>query len=131
MSESESDESVRSVDARQPDGDLVAAHRAQVTVATAGFVAILVVAFGALRSGGLRGGLVFVGLWGLVLLFLRAWLIATARTRGYLVTRSDWGDVARVAALAGVFLTIPVVGAVVGYAFLLLMGAVDRLAKGS
>jgi hypothetical protein len=102
-----------------------------VTLATAGFVAILVVAFGTLRSGEFRGGLVFVGLWGLVLLFLRTWLIATARTRRYLITRSDWGDVPRLAALAGIFVTIPAVGAVVGYAFLLLMGALDRLARGS
>jgi len=39
--------------------------------------------------------------------------------------------VARLAAFAAVFLTIPAVGAVVGFAFLLLMGALDRLAKGS
>jgi hypothetical protein len=102
-----------------------------VVVATVGFSALLVVAFGALRSGELRGGLVFVGLWGLALLFMRTWLIATARTRRYLVSRPDWGDFPRLAALAGAFLLIPAVGAVALYAFLLLMGALDRLAKGS
>jgi hypothetical protein len=101
-----------------------------VRVATVGSCALVVVAFVALRSGGLRGGLAFVGLWGLTLLFMRTWLIAIAQTRRYLVSRPDWGDLPRFAALAGVVVLTPVVFAVAGFAFLLLMGALDRLAKG-
>jgi hypothetical protein len=90
----------------------------------------LVVAFGALRSGPIRGGLVFVGLWGVVLLFLRSWLIAAARTRNYLVTRADWGVNVRFAMLASVVILTPIAAAVVAYAGISLLGMLDRFARG-
>ena len=102
-----------------------------VLLAAGGFVLIALVSVAGLRSGQLRGALVFVGFWGLILLFLRAWLIATAQARRFLVTRPDWGDLPRLAALGGFFLVIPALGGVAGGVFLLLLDALDRYAKGS
>ncbi len=91
---------------------------------------LLVIGFGALRSGPFRGGLTLVGLYGLMALFLRTWLVVTARTRQWLVARSDWGDVRRFAALAAVLLGILLVGLILGAAFLLFLAALDQLASG-
>lgn len=90
------------------------------------FIIALVVGFGALRSGPLRGGLVFVGLWGVVLISLRTWLIATARTRNYLVTRTDWSDMARLGMIAAVVVLAPILAGAVAYVGITLLGMLDR-----
>ena len=54
---------------------------------------LLVIGFGALKVRPFQRGLTLVGLYGLMALFLRTWLVVTARTRQWLVARSDWGDV--------------------------------------
>lgn len=90
------------------------------------FVVALVLALGAWRSGPVRGALVFVGLWGIVLLFLRTWLIATARARNYLVTRTDWSDAARLAIIGALVLLVPIVAGVVAYVGITLLGMLGR-----
>jgi hypothetical protein len=91
---------------------------------------LLVIGFGALRTGVVRGGLLLVGLYGLLGLFLRTWLIVTAQTRQWLVDHPDWGDGRRFAALVAVLLGIPVVGLVLGGILLILLAALDGLATG-
>ena len=90
-----------------------------------------IVAAVAFRSGVFRGALVLVGLVGLMLLFLRTWAILTARTRRYLVSRSDLGDLTRMALLAATYVAIPAVGAIAGFILIVVMGALDRIASGA
>ena len=97
-----------------------AACLAMIFVATIGF-----------RSGAFRGALVAVGLVGLVLLFFRTWAILTARTRRYLVSRSDWGDLTRLALLGAAYVAIPAIGAIAGLVLIGVMDALDRIASGA
>jgi len=53
--------------------------------------------------------LAMIGMWVLIAVFLRAWLILTARVHRYLRTRSDLGDWTRLALLSGAFLAVPMV----------------------
>ena len=92
---------------------------------------LIVVAMVALRSGVFRGALVTVGLVGLLLLFCRTWFILTARTRRYLVAHPEWGDLTRLALFLGSYVAIVVVGAVAGFTLIVVMGALDRIAKGA
>ena len=94
-------------------------------------LAMIFVAMVAFRSGVFRGALVAVGLVGLALLFLRTWFILTARTRRYLVAHPDWDDNTRLAVFLGTYVAILVVGAVTGFALIVVMGALDRIAKGT
>lgn len=94
-------------------------------------LAMIFLAMVAFRSGVFRGALVAVGLVGLVLLFLRTWFILTARTRRYLVAHPDWDDNTRLAVLLGTYVLILVVGAVTGFTLIVVMGALDRIAKGT
>ena len=98
----------------------VAACLAMTFVATVGF-----------RSGVLRCALVAVGLVGLVLLFFRTWAILTARTRRYLVARSDWGDLTRLGLFLAIYVAIAAIGVIAGLILIALMTALDRIAKGT
>ena len=101
------------------------------TFGAAACLAMIFVATVVFRSGALRGALVAVGLVGLVLLFFRTWAILTARTRRYLVSRSDWEDLPRLGLFLATYLAIGVVGVVAGLILIVVMGALDRVAKGS
>ena len=93
-------------------------------------LALVVIASWRLRSGMLRGALAAVGLYGLVIVGFRTWLIVSARTRAYLVERRDLGDWLRIVALFGAFLGFAALGLLAGFGVLLLMTALDRIARG-
>ena len=78
----------------------------------------------------LRGALAAVGLYGLVIVGFRTWLIVSARTRAYVVERRDLGDWLRIVALFGAFLGFAALGLLAGFGVLLLMTALDRIARG-
>ena len=94
------------------------------------FLALLVIAAWTMRSGALRGALTAVGLYGLVIVGFRTWLIVSARTRAYLVERRDLGDWLRIVALLGAFLGVAAIGLLSGFGVLLLMTVLDRVARG-
>jgi hypothetical protein len=100
-----------------------------VIVATILSLLFVFVAAVVLQSGVFRGALVLVGLYGLLLLFLRTWFILATRTRRYLVSRPAWGDLTRLAIFFGVFLAIPLIGSVVGYVVLVLLAQLDRAGR--
>ena len=100
-----------------------------VRIGTPLLLALLAVTTWAMRSGPLRGALAAIGLYGLVFIGLRTWLIVSARTRAYLVGRRDIGDWVRVAALLAAFVAVAAIGLVLGFVVLLLMTALDRMAK--
>jgi cytochrome b561 len=100
-------------------------------VAATACLAMIFFAMVGFRSGGFRGALVAIGLVGLVLLFLRTWFILMARTRRYLVARPDWTDLTRLALFLAVYVAILAVGAVVGFTLIVVMGALDQIAKGA
>src|SRR5687767_5114459 len=106
----------------------VSSSRLGPTWAVYGAVACLAMIFVAMvgfRSGLFRGALVAVGLVGLVLLFLRTWAILTARTRRYLVARSDWGDLTRLGLFLAIYVAIAAIGVIAGLILIALMGALD------
>jgi hypothetical protein len=102
-----------------------------VIFGAAACLAMIFVAMVGYRSGVFRGALVAVGLVGLALLFLRTWLILTARTRRFLVARPDWDDNTRLAVFLVTYVAILLAGAVAGFILIVVMGALDRIAKGA
>lgn len=81
-------------------------------------VIMLAVSFGLLRSYPVGAVPFSVGGFGLLFMFLRTWIIATARTHRYLLSRPEMDDVRRLASLALVFAGIPIVsGLLLGAAY--------------
>jgi hypothetical protein len=93
------------------------APRWAVITAAASVIAILVAVF-VIRSGAVAAVLFGAAAWVLMALLVTRWLVLTAKTRRYLVARHDLGDWARLAILAGVFMSIPVGAALVLVAIL-------------
>ena len=55
--------------------------------------------------------LAMIGVWVLIGIFVRGWMIVTARAHRYLRARADLGDWTRLALLSGAFLAVPIVSA--------------------
>jgi hypothetical protein len=81
-----------------------------VRISGLSFVIMLAVSLGLLRSYPVGAIPFSVSSFGLFLLFLRTWLIATSRAHRYLLSRPELGDAQRMAALAAVFAGIPIMG---------------------
>lgn len=86
--------------------------------ASLGAIALAVALLRATTAGGLL--LALVGLL-LLLLFVRAWLVITAKAHRYLSSRDDLSDVVRLLMIATVFVAVPVVGLLVVGASLMLL----------
>ena len=86
--------------------------------ASVGSIAVAVALLRATTAGGLLlalGGLL------LLLLFVRAWLVITAKAHRYLSSRGDLSDVIRLLMIATVFVAVPLVGLLVVGASLLML----------
>ena len=74
-------------------------------------VAILVVIAGVAAARSVV--VAMIGGWVLIGIFVRGWLIVTARAHRYLRGRADLGDWTRLALLSGAFLAVPIASAVI------------------